>query len=81
MSSHPTGSRTLCEAIQVVLIPRDRAWMPIDAVAAEIAHRGLYRRGDGEPADSKQIRREAHKHRHLFVLSHDGSNRIKRCDV
>jgi hypothetical protein len=70
---------TLHEAIVEVLRAHGGGWMDRDEIAAEIARRNLYRRADGAPPPSDQIRLRARKpeYQHLFECSDTSCGRIR----
>jgi hypothetical protein len=70
---------TLHEAIVEVLRAHGGGWMDRDEIAAEIAGRDLYRRADGAPPPSDQIRLRARKpeYQHLFECSDTACNRVR----
>ena len=70
---------TLHDAIVEVLRAHGGGWMDRDEIAAEIARRDLYRRADGAPPPSDQIRLRARKpeYRHLFECSDTACSRIR----
>jgi hypothetical protein len=70
---------TLHEAIVEVLRTHGGGWMDRDEIAAEIARRDLYRRADGAPPRSDQIRLRARKpeYQHLFECGDAACSRIR----
>lgn len=67
-------SRTLHEAIQLVLADEGGDWMPVHEIARAVYERELYRRRDRGVIHPAQIRARIAHHPELFEGSSDGSN-------
>ena len=63
------GQLYLHQAMVQVLEEAGGGWMDRDEVARRIADQDLYRRKDGSPAPSDQMRLRAHKRPDLFECS------------
>jgi hypothetical protein len=63
---------TLHEAMKTILLEQMNQTMHYEALAVEIAERGLYRQKKGEIAYPKQIKARAKRYPHIFAV--DGEN-------